>query len=238
MSSIYDQLGEACKRFGERVGMGIKEANNLMVTNGKKERGMMETMGKPDKDLDEAMKHICDVMRKRIDEAYKRGINDGSLDVKQRVEGAYQRGLEDGKKAFDLLDAERDSEYQRGLEAAWEAAKKLFSSMADSDIEKAFPIEWNNGGFKALMNLQPQEAIERLKAYEEKQKADDEINVGDEVDWKGDRFIVTRICQPLIDKLCDGLGEDGHPYLSIAINRLTKTGRHFDIQSILEAMRE
>lgn len=29
---------------------------------------------------------------------------------------AYQRGLEDGKKAFDLLDAERDSEYQRGYE--------------------------------------------------------------------------------------------------------------------------
>ena len=157
---------------------------------------MMETMGKPDKDLNEVMKHICDVMRKRIDESYQRGLDD-----------------------------------------AWEAARKLFSSMADSDIEKAFPIEWNNGGFKALMNLQPQEAIEKLKAYEEKQKADDEINVGDEVDWKGDRFIVTRICQPLIDKLCDGLGEDGHPYLSIAINRLTKTGRHFDIPKILEEMR-
>lgn len=29
------------------------------------------------------------------DEAYQRGINDGSLDVKQRVERAYRRGLED-----------------------------------------------------------------------------------------------------------------------------------------------
>lgn len=58
---------------------------------------MIETMGKPDKDLNEVMKHICDVMRKRINEAYKRGVNDGSLDVKQRAEGAYQKGLEDGK---------------------------------------------------------------------------------------------------------------------------------------------
>jgi len=58
---------------------------------------MMETMGKPDKDLNEAMKHICDVMQKRIDDAYKRGIDDGSLDVKQRAEGAYQKGFEDGK---------------------------------------------------------------------------------------------------------------------------------------------
>jgi hypothetical protein len=36
MSSSYDQLGEACKRFGERVGMGIKEAYDLMATNGKR----------------------------------------------------------------------------------------------------------------------------------------------------------------------------------------------------------
>ena len=74
----------------------------------------------------------------------------------------------------------QDEAYQRGLEDAWEAAKKLFSSMADSDIEKAFPIEWNNGGFKALMNLQPQEAITKLKAYEDKQK--DRIEVGDIVE--------------------------------------------------------
>ena len=33
----------------------------------------------------------------------------------------------------------QDEAYQRGLEEAWETARKLFSSMADSDIEKAFP---------------------------------------------------------------------------------------------------
>ena len=36
MSSIYDQLGDACKQFGKRVGMAIKEANDLMATYGKK----------------------------------------------------------------------------------------------------------------------------------------------------------------------------------------------------------
>ena len=64
----------------------------------------------------------------------------------------------------DDVQKQADEAYQRGLDDAWEAARKLFSSMADSDIEKAFPIEWNNGGFKALMNLQPQEAIAKLKA--------------------------------------------------------------------------
>ena len=31
---------------------------------------------------------------------------------------AYQKGLEEGKKAFDLLESERNSEYQRGLNDA------------------------------------------------------------------------------------------------------------------------
>lgn len=150
------------------------------------------------------------------DEAYRRGVNDGSIDVKERVDCAYQRGLD----------------------AAWEAARKLFSSMADSDIEKAFPTEWNNGGFKALMNLQPQEAIAKLKAYEE-QKAEDEIKVGDEVDWSGDKFIVTRIFQPY-DKAeeCDGVDMDGCTYHDVIMSGLTKTGRHVDITDILKGALE
>lgn len=129
----------------------------------------------------------------------------------------------------------QDTAYQRGLEDAWEAARKLFSSMADSDIEKAFPIEWNNGGFKALINLQPQEAIEKLKAYEEKQKADDEIKVGDEVNWIGDCFIVTRIFQPHnMKEQCDGIDDDGCVYHDVLIKDLEKTGKHVDIDKILE----
>ena len=115
------------------------------------------------------------------DEAYERGHGIG-----------YQKGFEDGKEnGLDESDMREAVSYQRGLDDAWEAARKLFSTMADSDIEKAFPTEWNNGGFNALINLQQQEVIKKLKAYEEKQKADDEIEVGDEVTpkrnvgWKG-----------------------------------------------------
>ena len=70
------------------------------------------------------------------------------MDVDYIAEEAYKDGVKDGRSE------------------AWEAAKKLFSTMAESDIEKAFPIEWNSGGFNALINLQPQEAIAKLKAYE------------------------------------------------------------------------
>ena len=140
---------------------------------------------------------------------------------------AYKKGLHDGESKCRYCN-----EYQRGLEDAWECAKKLFSSMADSDIEKAFPIEWNNGGFYALMNLQPQEAIEKLKAYEEKQKTD-EIKVGDEV-----KAIYNDILGTVTNvngfEVCV-LWRDGSVGMW-RVDELIKTNRHFDISSILKEM--
>lgn len=71
---------------------------------------------------------------------------------------------------------------------------------------------------------------------------DDKIEVGDEVEWDndftGDRFIVTRIYQPYGKKeQCDGIDDDGDVYRAVLIESLVKTGRHFDIASILEEMR-
>lgn len=133
-----------------------------------------------------------------------------------------------------------EAEYHRGLEDAWEAARKLFSSMADSDIEKAFPTEWNNGGFHALINLQPQEAIEKLKAYEEKQQTDDEIKVGDEVeisqsDENGVWVVIKVEKHDDYEAYC-AINKDGDIYFEEEQDRVTKTGRHFDIASILKEM--
>ena len=71
---------------------------------------------------------------------------------------------------------------------------------------------------------------------------DDKIEVGDEVEWDNDftcdRFIVTRIYQPYGKKeQCDGIDDDGDVYRAVLIESLVKTGRHFDIASILEDMR-
>ena len=70
----------------------------------------------------------------------------------------------------------------------------------------------------------------------------DKIEVGDEVEWDndftGDRFIVTRIYQPYGKKeQCDGIDDDGDVYRAVLIESLVKTGRHFDIASILEDMK-
>lgn len=171
----------------------------------------METMGKPYKDLDEAMKHICDVMRKRIDEAYKRGINDGSLDVKQRAEGAYQKGLED----------------------AWEAARKI-AQQWEEDTNTEHRLVIDDSIRITLDSMTASEAIDKLKVYEEKQKAKDEIKVGDEVRHeRGWSAVVTSI---------DNVGfsvmdYNGEVASYSDISKFTKTGRHFDIPKILKEMR-
>ena len=156
------------------------------------------------------------------DEAYERGYGIG-----------YQKGFEDGKEnGLDESDMREAVSYQRGLNDAWECAKKLFSTMSETEIEKVFPVEWKSG-FSGLMQMKPQYAIEKLKAYEEKQN--DKIEVGDEVEpfYTDITGVVT---------LIDGdtiyiLWRDGSSTSAMKLKEVTKTGRHFDIASILEEMR-
>ena len=63
----------------------------------------------------------------------------------------------------------------------------------------------------------------------------DRIEVGDEVeDSDGDKTIVTNIHGNLFDGLCS----DGSVMSDLFLDDNRKTGKHYDIASILEAMRE
>ena len=135
---------------------------------------------------------------------------------------AYKRGLEEGND-IGYKDGVKD-----GQNEAWEAARKLFSSMANSDIEKVFPTEWNNGGFHALMNLQPQEAIERLKSYE-----DDKIKRGDIVNIKGScndglLGVVTKVWEDNC-YIVWGDGSGG----AWCKDSVVKTSKHIDVDKFL-----
>lgn len=152
------------------------------------------------------------------DTAYKRGINDGSLDVKQRVEGAYQRGLND----------------------AWEAAKKIadmWTRIGNTELLAIFGIteRIGNSTIRSLFEKQTaNEAMLNLEAYEEKQKADDEIKVGDEVEVlnSGNKYLIAWFAGT---SLC-GFAHDGVT-CRLQPSDVRKTGRHFDIKGILEAMK-
>ena len=138
------------------------------------------------------------------DEAYQRGINDGSLDVKQRVEGAYQRGLEDGKKS---------------TEKGCDGCKYVLCGDTEDPC-------WHC-----------------RRCYKDKYEPaphSDRIEVGD---------IVDRYINGKFDGRGIYLGGNGEFWnclfwknalpitLAFPKEQFKKTGKHYDIKSILEAMR-
>ena len=132
------------------------------------------------------------------DEAYQKGINDGSLDVKQRVEGAYQRGLEDGKKSID-----------KGCEGCRYASRTAIEEPC-----------------KYCSNC-------HTSKYEPLPERDDSIKVGDEVEAPRGKAVVTAVKDDLVYYFYSD-GDLG----CVKLYRIKKTGKHYDIASILEAMRE
>lgn len=161
-------------------------------------------------------------------------------DIMEQVDEAYQRGLEEGKKAFDLLDAERNSEYQRGLDDAWEAARKIALGLDDGGFSTHYLKKvFGSPSFQyAFKNYSASEAIEKLKDYEEKQKASQEIKVGDEVETKDvKKFTVVSFGKDRDGKkvTCCGFDSEGF-WKGVEFSKVHKTGRHFKIESILREM--
>lgn len=180
-----------------------------------------------------------------MEEAYlqgkEQGFCDGSIDVKKRVEEAYHKGFEVGQHEATTL------EYQQGLDDTWEAAKKIFGYEFDGGL----PVDElrNAFGFKSgpfctadiLRTNTASEAIAKLKAYEEQQKAD-EIKVGDEVIALRGKAIVIRRYKDEYQNNEDAceywyydIGKIDHD----ATYNLRKTGRHFpQMAELVKAMKE
>ena len=152
-------------------------------------------------------------------------------DAQKEIDEAYQRGLHEGND-IGYKDGVND-----GRNEAWEAARKIAQQWEeDSDTEHRLVID--DSISVTLDSMTASEAIEKLKAYE-KQKAENEIKVRDEVVWTGDEdvvIVVTRVYTVNNIEWCDGVGRDGKVY-QILTEHASKTGRHFDIDKILEEMR-
>lgn len=128
-----------------------------------------------------------------------------------------------GKSEWTLNDAKVRHGYELGLSDAWEAARKI-------------EMEPNNGGlsFDEMSNIfkktsagavfedyTPQEAIAKIKAYEDSK----EIKRGDEVDHQGLKSIVIRTCPDAVYTVTS-IGTTPK-YTGGDIQRLVKTGRNF-----------
>ena len=130
----------------------------------------------------------------------------------------------------------QDTAYQRGLDDAWEAIKKVVLNPDEGgmSVPNLFEIFGNRSMQNVFRNYSASEVIAKLKAYEEKQKADEEIKVGDEVEVlnSGSKYLIAWIAGTSI---C-GFSHDGIT-CHLQPSDVRKTGRHFDIDKILEEMK-
>lgn len=127
---------------------------------------------------------------------------------------AYNKGLEDGRND------------------AWKLANKIADTLTTSERAKIFGYVVNGiTVMDILRDFTPQEALVKLEAYEKEQN---EIKVGDIVynDDTMEKGVVTHIDNDEVFMLYDD-GSCGNTY-----GNLTKTGKHIDIQSLLEQIKE
>jgi len=138
-----------------------------------------------------------------------------------------QRG-QDWKKKLE-------AEYQRGLEDAWNVARKIAVETDDGgvSISALYEMFGTESMCMIMKNNTVYDATDKLKAYEEKQKADDEIKVGDVVIAEEGKTV------GIVTKEWDGryyiMWQDGSSGLWLR-ESVRKTDRHFDVDKLLKEM--
>lgn len=105
--------------------------------------------------------------------------------IEKIIDKAYKRGYEDGENSYGTeirTKQDVDKAYQQGLEDAWECAKKIACIRTDAEWKKFFE-------FLDVKLFHPediftkytaQEAMQKIKDYERKQKWSEQAKRGKE----------------------------------------------------------
>lgn len=131
------------------------------------------------------------------------------------------------KERLELIDELKKVEYNKGLDDAWEFMKKWH----DMTASQCMDVFETSSSRVMLSRFAPQEAIAKLKEYEETQS---KIEVGDVVQGIDYKAVVLDISN---DKIFYILTETGCVEQAL-IKGFKKTGRKVDVKSFLEQIGE
>ena len=195
-------------------------------------------------------------------EAIESIMKDTTSKVMDHAIKAYRQGYEDGQKeklANAMIHNHEVAEktaYEQGLNDSWECARKMCLMSSAEERLRAFDVSGSH--LAILSDLTASKAIEKLKAFEQKQKCkeckktkdpifyghcvcecdyakqtEDEIKVGDEVIVQVDRIGFVTGFDVLFDRVYvttkDGWSD------AFGGSFVKKTGRHFDdIKNVLD----
>ena len=160
-------------------------------------------------------------------DAYERGYENGFIAGHLKAEKSGQSFYEDG--------------YQRGLNDAWEAARKI-ALTEGLGIDGMYAVFGTEDPEPIFREYSASECIEKIRQYEQEKE---EIKVGDEVKGGDEKYIVLQKYLNNIDELMVVLfntknGEIDKWHLNNTNGAIfEKTGRHFpEIAEVFAKMRE
>ena len=156
-------------------------------------------------------------------------------DMQKKLDDAYDRGYKKclSEHEFDMPCSICD-DYERGLNDAWDAARKIVTwpdrSLVNSDTFDLDP------GENIFTKYSASEAITKLSTYEEEQKS--KIRFGDEVVvYDKHKGLVVSHEHDDCDNIWVLIAKYSTPQ-KVNKRSVSKTGRHFDIESILKEQSE
>ena len=140
------------------------------------------------------------------------------------------------REAHDEIEQEA---YQRGLDVAWDAVKKIVLSTDDggysyNELNECFG-ETRESVSGIIKNTPLTEIIKTIREYEERKAQDTEIKVGDEVcRIDGDKrpTVVTRVDVHGVEGVVTKGELKGMAIVLRNLNNLEKTGRHVDLSEL------
>ena len=151
-------------------------------------------------------------------------LNKGMIALNKGISGAKQ-ALSSANISVGQAEA-----YNKGLNEAWELAKKLWlpsnhGGLTHTEVIKIFKCDY----YMVAENYTPQEALAKLEAYEKEQN---EIKVGDVVTNGYVTMLVTGIGKAT--GFIYMIGSRGEILTKQKPENWKKTGKHIDIQSVLQ----
>lgn len=129
--------------------------------------------------LVDASKSLAIIADSMDEDGRRQGV---AIDGNKRYWKGYHAAQEDGKKIYqkgyeDGARCQDEVQYQKGLNDAWDAVRKLDDSLTYDELYNIFDANC----YRILDRFSASEVIEKIRAYEEKQKDKIDIKVGTKV---------------------------------------------------------
>lgn len=122
--------------------------------------------------LDAMINNLTQHIKTAYEKGYEQGFRDGNAECKDTERLAFERGYNQAKEDFTpvkisgriykAIEDVNDEEYQRGLNDAWNCARKIYAMSAKEVIEIF-------GGCSKWVSYSASKAMDLIKKYEEKQ---------------------------------------------------------------------